>query len=152
MRLGVDGSIGEEEQVEIRCQSGSNKRQLSPSVEVDVRVGKSLLIGTVALGVTVGAANPVAQDPPPAAAVEDDRADPAPLVVDAGRIFHSSSGRLLPLACWRAGKGCTRAAAPRATALIYAAASWAARTCCDRSSCSVTRPASSSCRSSRADV
>jgi hypothetical protein len=36
-------------------------------VEVDVRVGKSLLIGTVALGVTVGAANPVAQDPPPAA-------------------------------------------------------------------------------------
>jgi hypothetical protein len=77
VRLGVDGSIGEEEQVEIRCQSGSNKRQLSPSVEVDVRVGKSLLIGTVALGVTVGAANPVAQDPPSAAAVEDDRADPA---------------------------------------------------------------------------
>ena len=54
-------------------------------MEVDVRVGKSLLIGTVALGVTVGAANSVAEIRRRPPAVEDDRAGPVPLVVGVGQ-------------------------------------------------------------------
>ena len=70
-----------------------------------MRVGKSLLIGTVALGVTVGAANPVAQDPPPAAGGRGRQGGPGPAGRGRGPNFPQQQRPLADAGVLARGKG-----------------------------------------------
>ena len=70
-----------------------------------MRVGKSLLIGTVALGVTVGAANSVAQDPPPAGGGRGRQGGPGPAGRGRGPNFPQQQRPLADAGVLARGKG-----------------------------------------------